>query len=121
MKLRAFAVLASLLVASPALAFPGLTESPCDQSPPKSAQKPVTELFIVYDVPGDDMNNQCNKKPGPILFGCTVFSDGDHPDLILLNDKLTAAEKVCVLLYEKAHLPPNNWADLAVESLLIDK
>lgn len=119
-KLRAWGILVVVLSASPALAFPGITESPCDQVPPLSAQQTVTESFVVYGVASKDMNTWCNKRPGPIMFGCTFQATADHPATIFLNTALTEDEQMCVMTYEMAHLPPNNWADPAAEALMVN-
>jgi hypothetical protein len=120
MRLRpiACALLLSLTCAGDALAFPGPFTQPCDMVPPASAQRPVKERFDVYDVPDREMIQRCKAVPGPPIYGCTFLGHGHGPSVILLNDHLTPKERACTLLYEKAHLPPNNWQDPAVESTM---
>jgi hypothetical protein len=108
------------MATSAAAAFPGVAIQPCDEKPPTWARQPVTEPVWIYTVPNDRINAQCNKAPGVALGGCTFRATAKHPAIIFLNALLTPAERQCTLVYEKAHLPPNNWLDPIAEARAID-
>lgn len=127
------------LLTSPALAyFPGQIVQPCDNVPPKSARQPVSVQTRIYDTSNADMLDIMGADPAlpDQLYGLSmplIVAGGLHTlhgtvlDLndpavkaakiwvIYLNEEMTAKERACTLLYEKAHLPPNNWADYAIE------
>lgn len=42
--------------------------------------------------------------------------EGNPQWRILISDFLSPEDHACVLMYEKAHLPPNNWMDEAWEN-----
>lgn len=98
----------------PALAFPGLGRQPCDDPPPQSAQQPVTDPVLTFTIPNEKLAARCNFGP-IVVFGCAFLATTKHPAIIFLNADLTPGERTCTLLYEKAHLPPNNWQDPVME------
>lgn len=118
--IRAAAFLLIAVLSTPALAFPGVLQQPCDSPPPGSAQQPVIGTVWVYTIPNDQMNARCNKGAGPVMFGCADLANARHPALIFLNAELSPAERDCTLIYEKAHLPPNNWVDPVAEARATD-
>lgn len=104
-----------------ALASPALADGPCQNLPPLSARQAPTVPMDVYTAPAARMVSWCHKDASRmhvILYGCTYQADvtPSHRALILLSDALDATERACVLQYEEAHLPPNNWEDPWVES-----
>jgi hypothetical protein len=111
--------LASLAVGLALTSGASAYSQPCDNVPPKSAQQIPSVDFQVVDVPRADMAKDCAKMiaEGARLYGCTfepgVVSDGWA---VILDQSLSPAERACTLLYEKAHLPPNNWQDASLEA-----
>ena len=55
-----------------------------------------------------------------VIYGCTFLPGADHSATILINGDQNAQERACTLLYEEAHLPPNNWLDQAMEAISRD-
>jgi hypothetical protein len=109
-----------LLLATPAFAAPGVS-APCDKLPPPHAWQVPTVPMVVHIVANAEIGPRCHKLPSPyILYGCTYPATASTPAIILLNADLKGDERVCVLLYEEAHLPPNNWADPRVEATAPD-
>jgi hypothetical protein len=117
MKLVLGAALSAALMSSPACAgFAGVPLQPCDNRPPASARQPVGIPFSVFVVPGKAMFAVCSKQVGDlVIYGCTFPAAAGHPAIILLNADQNAAERACTLIYEEAHLPPNNWQDPVME------
>jgi hypothetical protein len=112
----AAAVAAALLTQSAYARFDRPLQ-PCDNRPPAGATQPVTVPVSVFVVPGRDMFARCRKQPSDvIIYGCTFLPSGDEPALVLINGDQSPGEQACTLLYEKAHLPPNNWLDPAMEA-----
>ena len=110
------------LACSPAFAaFDGVPLQPCDNRPPASARQPVAVAFSVLTVPGPEMFAVCNKAAGAlVIYGCTFLPSAGHTAVILINGDQDPQEQSCTLVYEKAHLPPNNWLDQAMEALSPD-
>jgi hypothetical protein len=106
------------LACTPACAsFSGVPLQPCDNRPPLSAQQPVSVAFSVLTVPGQDMFAVCRKLVSTlVIYGCTFPATASRPAMILLNADQDPSERACTLLYEKAHLPPNDWQDPAMET-----
>jgi len=97
--------------------FDGRQYQPCDNRPPSTARQPVTVPTLVLTVPGADMFTECRKQPADmVIYGCTFLPSGDRPALVLINGDQDASERACTLIYEKAHLPPNNWMDPVMEA-----
>jgi hypothetical protein len=105
------------LACSPAFAaFDGVPLQPCDNRPPASARQPVAVAFSVLTVPGPAMFAVCNKAAAAlVIYGCTFPASAGRPAMILLNADQNARQRACTLLYEKAHLPPNDWRDPVME------
>lgn len=97
--------------------FGGVPLQPCDNRPPVTAQRPVNVAFSVLTVPGQAMFAVCRKMASAlVIYGCTFPATGGRPAMILLNADEDASQRACTLLYEKAHLPPNDWQDPVMES-----
>lgn len=88
----------------------------CRIVPPASVRQAPSDVYWVYTVANDRMEYQCGAVPGPAIMGCTILRTATHPPMIFLNADLTPEERDCTLLYEKAHLPPNNWQDPVMEA-----
>jgi hypothetical protein len=101
--------------------FLGRRLQPCDNVPPASAQLPLTVPVTIQKVRGADMFSKCRKQPNDlVIYGCTFLPTDTRQALILLNSDQTDSEQACTLMYEKAHLPPNNWRDDAMEAMTPD-
>jgi len=97
---------------------------PCDNVPPKSAQQTPSVDFQVVDVPRADMAADCQKiiPAGSRIYGCTFEPGVVSADwAVILDQSLSPAERACTLLYEKAHMPPNNWLDQSMEAQIPDE
>lgn len=96
----------------------------CDNVPPKSAQQTPSVDFMVINAAREDMATNCQKviPVGSRIYGCTFEPGVVAADwAIILDQTMTSAERDCTLLYEKAHLPPNNWRDSGMEALIPDE
>jgi len=106
-----------MLSSSASAHFDGRSLQPCDNRPPVRAQRPVTVPMMVLTVAGKDMFAQCHKQPADmVIYGCTFLPTATQPAFVLINADQDATERACTLLYEKAHLPPNNWLDPVMEA-----
>jgi len=117
MRFAVGAALGVALASTPACAgFAGVPLQPCDNRPPLTAQQPVSVAFSVLTVPGRDMFAVCRKLASTVvIYGCTFPATASRPAMILLNADQDTSERACTLLYEKAHLPPNDWQDPVME------
>lgn len=111
------AALILLAAAAPAVAG---DFSLCNYVPPAGKQQPVTVTVSIVLTPTADMHATCGytweQKPGE-LGACSMPNPDDPTEWFLVLDAdLSTKEQACVLIYEKAHMPPNNWLDPAVET-----
>jgi len=101
--------------------FPGRHYQPCDNPPPLSARQAVTVPVSITTIPGSKMFWACHKQPADlVIYGCTFLPAPDRQARILINADEDEIERACTLLYENAHLPPNNWLDEATEAATLD-
>ena len=101
--------------------FDGYPNQPCDNRPPATARLPVSVPVSILTVPNSDMFTKCRKQPRDLVtYGCTFLPSADHQAQIFINGAQTHQEQACTLIYEEAHLPPNNWLDRAMEVLSPD-
>lgn len=117
MRLALGAAFWAALACAPACAsFDGVPLQPCDNRPPLTAQQPVKVAFSVLTVPGQAMFAVCRKMASTlVIYGCTFPATATRPAMILLNADEDPSQRACTLLYEKAHLPPNDWQDPVME------
>jgi hypothetical protein len=116
--------LAALAFLTPSAAFAGMFDNqrfkPCDNVPPLSARAQPTVDFRIDRLDTGTIMEACNLKsekyPNGVLYGCTFQTAAGWQ--IFLNNDMDAREAACVLLYEKAHLPPNSWQDPVMESMV---
>lgn len=116
-------VAALLLVASPAAGdyiIGGQKRSPCNDLPPESKRAEPTVPFVVTHHSFEEIQYHCAAKHGltthqPITACVTRYPNPDGVFEISMPDYLSAEDYACVLIYEKAHLPPNDWQDDAWE------
>ena len=87
--------------------------------PPMQVHAPSVRTDVII-APAGSIVAWCHKDPRmqAILNGCTFMPKDtpNHHGLVLLSDALNDADRVCVLTYEFAHLPPNNWQDPVMEA-----
>jgi len=97
----------------------------CSKLPPKSARQEPTDPYVILRKSSANIQQYCGGGVARhIITGCTVFTGkSGEPDswIIAIDSGLTSKEYACVLLYEKAHLPPNNWVDEAWETHITGK
>jgi hypothetical protein len=95
----------------------GQLRAPCHDLPPLSAQQEPTAVYMVETYPQRTVERLC--AGGRTLFqpitACAIRPTADMPWRLLVSSFLSKIDRACVLLYEKAHLPPNNWQDQAWE------
>lgn len=119
---RLIAPVFALLASGPALAASPLCAP--EHLPPAWAWHTPTVPVEVDIVPASKIVSWCHKLPGSnyTLHGCTFLPNvtPNRDAVVLLSDALTAEERACVLVYEYAHMPPNNWYDPAIEDSIPD-
>lgn len=100
----------AMLWASPALAWTWCNAIPA----PVELTLPPTVPFKVWHVPREELvtvycyPGQMDAYHMATFGGCErEVSDGFH--FIYIRDDVSPAEQECILIHEKAHLPPNNW------------
>lgn len=91
----------------------------CSALPPLSARQEPTVKYDVYRLSAEDIQKYCGAT-GPKFTACAVSPYKGHPDgwAIFITSPLSDRDYDCVLMYEKAHLPPNNWIDPRWENYL---
>lgn len=108
-----------LALALVAAAVPSIAGACAKMPPPEFWQEP-TLPYEVFTAPANAILSWCHKDPRMTytLLGCTYEPDvtPKHDGVIILNAGLSDSDRVCVLIYEKAHLPPNNWYDPVMEA-----
>ncbi len=113
--MKVFGLIAAVLLAS--VAPVGAVET-CrgDPMPPPEKRAEPTVAYQVAFVARDVVARYCGDKNIPWPIGC-AYEDPESPHhwMILIADSIKNSELQCVLTYEKAHLPPNNWFDPDVE------
>ncbi len=104
------------------LALTGGAMAECaDYLPPIDKMQEPTVPYDVTLVTNAHMNKLCGIS-GANRGACAVPDNMDfahHTTVhwsIYLNDLSLTSDRQCNLLYEKAHLPPNNWFDPSVET-----
>jgi hypothetical protein len=111
--------LIALLVA----VVPGIAGA-CEHLPPLQFRQEPNVPYEVYLAPPEAIIGWCHKDAHMVatLLGCTYMPNVTprHDGVIVLNQALSQPERECVLMYEKAHLPPNNWYDPVVEATAPD-
>lgn len=92
----------------------GEFREPCNDLPPLSAMAEPSVPYEVVAQPSDDIQISCGGPFARIATACARWVDPTSADdgwVIYIDNGLSADDFACVLIYEKAHLPPNNWAD----------
>lgn len=108
------AAVAFLTIAIPALAsdISKYTDEPCSVLPPIEArQKPNVPYSIMYALSDGELQFVCGPSRHHLL-ACAVPPNNDDANwMIVLPRGLSKQDAACLLMYERAHLPPNNWYD----------
>jgi hypothetical protein len=107
-------LIACLLVAmaSPAAAVETCRGVPM---PPNSAQMEPTVPYEIWWLSREDLNRYCPAKAAACTHDVPTPQQPDRAVIYIINT-LNAVDRKCVPIYEKAHLPPNNWIDPEVEA-----
>lgn len=116
--LKSILISACLIVgASPALAdftLMGEFRAPCNGVPPLP---PVSEWrepsvpYVVRSMSVAEVQGYCSGGK-PLYQPITACAARIHGNwTIAIVDILSDADRSCVLVYEKAHMPPSNWKD----------
>lgn len=63
--------------------------------------------FEVYHMANEDIRSNCRYTGNDVISGCVVLET--DPAEIYIDWSLSEEMAACVLMHEKAHLPPNNW------------
>lgn len=106
--LKIIAAVAALAFASPAFACTGTM-------PPAGMVEP-TVPYEIYHVRAAGMATACPGFPGThIPKGCSYTAAKPWRWVMIVNDDVAPGEVACTIAYEKAHMPPNYWADPKVE------
>lgn len=82
--------------------------------PPAAFQREPNVPYTIVTVPPAEMDAQ----PQSPIFGKVWGHAHDNHDgtwTIFIRGGLAPADRACVIIYEKAHLPPNSWIDGKVE------
>lgn len=87
----------------------------CDyEAPPIEMQGEPTINYWTEELPVEELDAICADAGSPpgMTGGCVSVlvnsPDGDY-QIIYVREDLSDEDLRCVLLHEKAHLPPNNW------------
>lgn len=81
--------------------------------PPREVRTKPTVPYKVFYVPKSALETYCGvgKDGRPPQFACTYPVRKQEYWAVIINRELSHDEVVCSLIYEKAHMPPNYWAD----------
>lgn len=114
------ATVAAFVVSQSVVNAVDLTPGPCRRPPPVSAQHSPTAPYKIIKFDAAMLQAFC--QGGRIhLSGCAIEPpSANSPDhwIIAINSDLSVKDFACAVTYEKAHLPPNNWQDDALEKAL---
>lgn len=80
--------------------------------PPLSAQQEPSVPYSLLWLSAVDMLDHCPEGAA----ACTQMVPFEDRAEIYIVDTLSEVDRACVPIYEKAHLPPNNWIDAEVEA-----
>ena len=84
--------------------------------PPKGLAEPIV-AYEIYHVRKIEMARYCPGFPGKhIPKGCSYTAENPTRWIVIVNDDVAAGEVACTIIYEKAHMPPNYWADPKAET-----
>lgn len=90
----------------------GHPRAPCKMLPPKAARQEPTAPYKVVTWPQAKVQTYCaagRKTFQPITACANPLASGAW--VVAVSDFLSPTDRACILIYEKAHLPPNDWID----------
>jgi hypothetical protein len=98
----------------------GQFRAPCKMTPPTYALHEPTVPYTVETLPQAKAEHRCTAGKMTIAQPMTACAmppgwAGNDNWIIVVSDFLSPTDLACVMVYEKAHLPPNNWEDTAWE------
>ncbi len=105
LRMRSLAAAVFFGMTSVASAFAG--NPVCDFIPLDKRAEP-TVRYEVIALPNHNLRFMCSFDLPQPMWGCASEEADDHW-LILVDDRLEGENLRCVILHEKAHMPPNNW------------
>jgi len=111
-----FSAIAGLAVA--AFSTSSMADPTC-YWPPANKLQPASVHYVVKAATPETIVEEC----GAARDGCTFPVDHHWaarltvPWVVLLDSRIDHDRQVCVLRYEVAHMPPNNWIDPAIEGV----
>lgn len=104
------ALLALLAISAASSAEESICERP-GMYPPRDLRAEPTVPYVIRESGGVD--SKCGGGGrwvgGPALGCAGQYAPGKW--VIWINRNLSPFEKKCLILHEKAHLPPNNWSN----------
>lgn len=85
---------------------------PCEDLPPTSARAEPNVPYEIVRQHSDEVQISCGGPFARVATACAKQLDPFSLDwVIYIDNAIPHEDYLCVLAYEKAHLPPNNWAD----------
>lgn len=119
----ALAALCALAMTSSANAdyiLKGQFRAPCKMTPPPYARHEPSVPYTVETLPQPQAERRCTAGKMELAQPMTACAMppgwvGNANWIIVVSDFLSPADLACVMIYEKAHLPPNSWIDKAWE------
>ena len=82
--------------------------------PPMDKRAAPTVYVDYYSMDTADILSICKIPSGRKVAACEFPSPSPaHPDrrVIVYDNRLVGNDLECILTYERAHVPPNNWLD----------
>lgn len=98
----------------------GEYREPCLDLPPIDKRAEPTVQFRLIELPTAELQTRCGGPFSRIVIACSRQEDPFNPGdwVVIIDADMPAADKACVVLYQKAHMPPNNWVDREREQFL---
>lgn len=94
----------------------------CGVLPPISARQKPAAPYLVQHLDSFGIQVLCGGgRAKHTITACAIPPPSTNsPDhwIIAITDGLSKKDEACVLIYEKAHMPPNNWIDPAWEAYM---
>jgi hypothetical protein len=118
-----FAFVALALWLSPAAAGfnrNGEYREPCLDLPPIDKRLEPTVPYRLIELSSRELQERCGGPFSRVVIACSRQEDPFNPNdwIVVIDADMPPADKACVLLYQKAHMPPNNWVDRDWEQFL---
>lgn len=121
--LRAIMIWACLTAASPAMAEISKYTTPCSVLPPSWARGEPNVPYVVIEKTDHRIQTLCGPAANHITAcemdpGTAKDRNAGRGDvwIIILPVGVSGPDRACLLMYEKAHLPPFQWFDQSWET-----